>query len=102
MFKLFKRKEKQPNEYETTVMAKAAGLHLVEPNRSNDDEIMETLKEMEACENLRKLTGDSNYAQLSFELSIKLARLVGVPEDQILHNKDEIDAYFTDGEPVEL
>lgn len=30
----------------------------------------------------------------SLEGSIKLARKVGVPEEQILHNLDEVDAFF--------
>jgi hypothetical protein len=36
--------------------------------------------------------------KLRFICSIERARLVGVPEDKILHNKSEIDKFFTAGE----
>ena len=37
---------------------------------------------------------EANYKPRTLEESVKLARSVGVPEDQILHVIEEIDAYF--------
>lgn len=34
-------------------------------------------------------------SKLAFIFSIEHARLSGVPEDKILHDKDEVDAFFT-------
>lgn len=37
-----------------------------------------------------------------FVSSIERARIVGVPEHKILHNKHEIDEFFTNNEPIDL
>lgn len=41
---------------------------------------------------------DVQRAKLAFLFSIEYARLMGVPEKTILHNKEEIDKFFTPGE----
>ena len=45
-----------------------------------------------------KLEDLDEYARL--HESVELARSVGVPEDKILHNLEEIDKFFQDGEGV--
>ena len=37
-------------------------------------------------------------AKLAFLFSIEYARLMGAPEETILHNKEEIDKFFESGE----
>ena len=39
---------------------------------------------------------DIDFDDNSFEDSIKQARDIGVPEDKILKNKEDIDKYFTE------
>lgn len=53
------------------------------------DEWNELMKEM----NEAKKEGD---AKREFEISQRIARFCGVPEDKILKTKDDIDLYFND------
>lgn len=93
MFEKLKRKLRK-SEPLTKYELKAMGIHVAEPNYVGKDELLEALKETEACQKLYKLTGDKSYSEKMFNLSIKIARLSGVPEDKILHNEEEGDAYF--------
>lgn len=100
MFDRLKKKFAKPKL--TVYEAKAMGLNVFEPNYVERDELMEALKQMEAYQERYKLTRDPKLPKLMFELSIKICRLAGVPEDRILKDKDEIDAYFMGDEPIEL
>ena len=53
---------------------------------------MELLERQLTCKNDKE----------AFEISIELARLAGVPEDQIIHNLDEADAFFNGTEELKF
>ncbi len=101
MFDRLKKKFAKPKPL-TVYEAKAMGLHVFEPNYVGRDELMEALKQMEAYQERYKLTGDPKLPELMFELSIKICRLAGVPEDRIIHNEEEANRYFMGDEPNEL
>ena len=48
----------------------------------------------------RQLTCKNDRA--AFEISIELARLAGVPEDQIIHNLEEADAFSNGNEEIKF
>ena len=65
----------------------------------------QVITEFESCLNqftsLVKLAFD-NDVNNRFASSIERARIVGVPEHKILHNKHETDDFFTNNEPIDL
>ena len=57
-----------------------------------NEKFMKLLKRQEICKNGKE----------AFEISIELARLAGVPEDQIIHNLDEADSFFNGTEELKF
>ena len=55
-----------------------------------NEKFMELLERQLTCKNDKE------------EISIELARLAGVPEDQIIHNLDEADAFFNGTEELKF
>ena len=56
---------------------------------------------MEDFDSLVELAFDRDV-NIRFQSSVERARVIGVSEDRILHNKHEIDAFFTDNKPIEI
>ena len=76
-------------------------------NKLNDNELIKRiLKSSDEADKVSDEVGYDEYLRLvklakekietqkRFEESIRHAREVGVPEEKILHNKEEIDNYF--------
>lgn len=57
-----------------------------------NEKFMELLERQLTCKNDKE----------AFEISIELARLAGVPEDKIIHNLDEADAFFNGTEELKF
>ncbi len=67
---------------------------IMEATDSDYNEWNEIYKEWERVDDLYAQTGDTKYVNQLFELSAELARLSGVPENEILKSQDELDSYF--------
>ena len=70
-------------------------------SEENKKLLIELQKKMEDFDSLVELAFDRDV-NIRFQSSVERARVIGVSEDRILHNKHEIDAFFTDNKPIEI
>ena len=69
---------------------------MIDMYKTREDKIESYRKEMD--EWLEELQNKLVNSGMSLEESIELARLARVPEEKIIHNKDELDKFFLEEE----